>query len=277
MELKHGADNVHFEYAVPWPAPPALPVGELHVDVAVFSERLAIEAKNTVHIDSLYESAVVQVAGALVNAPDKFDAGLVVFLDHDYQITHEFPIFLTDELREQVETIMDAVVEAGKTGQVPERICGKPSDGIGHLCPFIEHCFEGWVEPPPAERGDLSELASEGWVIQRDLRTARGSTQELESAWEEWKARASEATEGMPPGLEIHAGPIRIKRIDVKGRETFSLSKARKSGSWTALDEERFGAFTKIGEPSVRFDLTKTEAESPLDIDYGDASHLDEF
>jgi hypothetical protein len=277
MKAKYGEADVVLEMGIPWPAAPELPIGELHTDIVVLSERLAIEVKNSVWVDSMYESAVQQLAGALHFGRDKLDAGLLVFVDHDLQITHEFPVFLTDELVEQVEEIAAAVIAAGATGQVPERVCGKPADGRGHFCPFIEHCFSDWEAPPASERGDLSELASEGWVIQRDLKTARGSTKELEAQWEAWKEKAAEATEGQPPGLEIMAGPIRLKRIDVKGRETFSLAKARTAGVWGPGDEERFGAFTKIGEPSVRFDLTKTEAEAPLDIDYGDASHLDEF
>ena len=65
------------------------------------------------------------------------------------------------------------------------------------------------------------------------------------------------------------AGPIKVKRIEVMGRETFSLAKARTAGVFGPGDEERFGPFTKIGEPSVRFELAKTEA-APLDIEYGD-------
>jgi hypothetical protein len=218
----------------------------------------------------MYDSAVIQLAGALHFGREHFDSGLVVFLDRDYQITHEFPVFLTDELVESVETIAAAVIEAGKNGTIPERVCSTPADGKGRFCPFIEHCFEGWVPPDPDERADLSQLASEGWLIQRDLKAARGSEKELQERWDEWKERMAAATEGTPPGVELLAGPVKIKRIDVKGRETFSLAKARTAGVWGPGDEERFGPFTKIGEPSVRFDLMRTEAGGDLDIDYGE-------
>jgi len=173
MKAKHGEDNVIEEAAVPWPAPPELPVGELHVDVIVKSERLGIEAKNTKWVDSLFDSAVLQIAGGVHFSPD-LDTGLVVFLDHEYQVTDEFPVFLTDELVEKVETIAAQVVEAGKTGTLPERVCEKPSDARSHLCPFAEHCFSDWAAPPPSEREDLSQLASEGWLIQRDLKAKKG-------------------------------------------------------------------------------------------------------
>src|SRR5262245_55516940 len=67
LAAKYGEENVVFESAVAWPAPPALPIGELHVDIAVTSERLAVEVKSTVHVDSMFDSAVVQLAGALYN------------------------------------------------------------------------------------------------------------------------------------------------------------------------------------------------------------------
>lgn len=267
MAARHGDTNVIFEMGVPWPAPPALPVGELHIDVGVISERLAIEAKNSVYVDSMYESAVLQLAGALHFGREHFDSGLLVFLDNDYQITHEFPVFLTDELIEKVESIAAAVVEAGKSGTIPERICAKPADGRGHFCPFIEHCFKGWVPPPAIERDDLSKLASEAWLIQRDLKAAKGNVGELQERWDEMKAQLSEIE--IPPGVDVFAGPVKIKRIDVKGRETFSKAKATTAGVWTNLDDERFGPFVKLGEPSVRFELYRTEA-GDLDIDYGD-------
>lgn len=274
MRAKHGDANVIPEFAVPWPAPPALPIGELHVDCALIPERLAIEVKNTVWIDSLFDSAVLQVAGA-VHWSDKFDAGLVVFLDHDLQITDEYPVFLNDELIEKVESIAAAVVASDHGGPLPDRVCSKPSEGIGHFCPFIETCFPADESPePPPDAEQWSELASEGWVIQRDLRSAKGQSEALQEQWDDWKLRAIAA--GFPLGDYV-AGPIRVKRTDVKGRETFSKKKAETAGVWTALDDERFGSFVKVGAPSVRFDLTKIEAEAPLDLDFGDASHLDEL
>jgi hypothetical protein len=269
MEAKHGAENVVFEMGVPWPAPPALPVGELHIDVGLLSDRIAIEAKNSIYVDSMYDAAVIQVAGAVHFGAEHFDSGLVVFMDRDYQITHEFPVFLNDELVEKVEAIAAAVIAVGKEGTkaLPERVCGKPADGRGRFCPFIEHCFTGWAAPPAQDRADLSQFASEGWLIQRDLKAAKGNVGELQERWDEWKEKMSEVE--IPPGVEIFAGPIKIKRIDVKARETFSKAKATTAGVWTALDDERFGAFVKIGEPSVRFELYRTEA-GDLDIDYGE-------
>lgn len=266
MAAKHGEENVHFEFPVAWPASPELPVGELHVDVAVMNERLAVEAKNSIWIDSLFDAAVLQVAGA-VYFSEHFDSGLVVFLDHDYQITHEFPVVLTPELEETIQTITAEILEAGKTRNVPERVCQKPGDARGHFCPFAEHCFEGWEPPLPVERPDFSQLASEGWVIQRDLKTAKGNVAEIQARWDEWKALAI-ASE-VPAG-ETLAGNIRMKRTDRKGRETFSMSKARKAGAWTPLHDEIFAPFTKIGEESTTFDLIRTEAGVPLDLDYGE-------
>lgn len=271
MAAKHGEANVRFEHAVPWPAPPALPVGELHIDVGVMSERLAIEAKSSKWIDSMLDAAIIQVAGAVHFSPD-FDAGLVVFLDGDYQITNEYPVFLNDELIEKVEGIAAAVVAAGAGGfsALPDRICEKPSDAISHMCPFADVCFQGWEPPEPLGPADfefdLSKRASEGWIIQRDLRAAKGNVEELQARWDAWKEDMI-ALE-VPSGVEIVAGPVKIKRIDVKGRETFSLAKARTAGVWGPGDEERFGPFTKIGEPSVRFDLTRRDGD--LDLEFGD-------
>jgi hypothetical protein len=235
-------------------------------------ERIEIEVKSSVWVDSMYDAAVLQLAGALHFGRDRFDSGLLVFMDHDYQITDQFPIFLTDELVEKVEEITKAVIEVGLKGPsaLPDRICAKPADGKGHFCPFIEHCFADWQAPEPVVREDFSELASEGFEIQIRLKAAKGNEKSIQAEWDEWKERARADTEAMLPGVEIMAGPIRMKRIDVRGRETFSMAKARTAGMWTHHHDEFFKSFTKLGEPSVRFDLTKTEAGAPLDIDYGD-------
>jgi hypothetical protein len=266
MKAKHGEENVVEEAAVPWPAPPELPIGELHVDVIVKSERLGIEAKNTKWVDSLFDSAVLQIAGGVHFSPD-LDTGLVVFLDHEYQVTDEFPVFLTDELVEQVESIAAQVVEAGKTGTLPERVCEKPSDARSHLCPFAEHCFSDWAAPPAEEREDLSELASEAYLIQRELKAVKGAAGDLQQRWEEMKGRLLAVD--LLPG-ETMAGPIRIRRTDRKSSRRFSLSKAEKAGVWGPIHEETLGSFVSFSEGSTTFDLQKTEAEAPLDLDYGD-------
>lgn len=275
MAAKHGENNVIAEMAVPWPAPPALPVGELHIDVGLLSDRIAIEAKSSKWIDSMFDSAVLQVAGA-VHFSEHFDSGLVVFLDGDYQITHEFPVFLTDELIEQVESIAAAVIEAGQGGfpSLPPRVCEKPSDARSHLCPFADTCFQGWEAPQAAESPELSQLASEGWLIQRDLRAQRGDVKELEAKWEAWKERAIAAE--VPTG-ETMAGSIRIKRVDVRGKETFSRAKAATAGVWQSIHDEIFHPFIKISDGYSTFDLKRTEADGGgLDLDFGDASHLDD-
>jgi hypothetical protein len=271
MKAKHGEENVIEEAAVAWPAPPALPVGELHVDVVVKPDRLGIECKNTAWPDGLFDSAVTQIAGAVHFSPD-IDTGLVVILDSDYQITNEWPVFLNDELIEKVETTAAAVVEAGKSGTLPERVCEKKADARGHFCPFADHCFADHEEEPARDAPELSALASEGWLIYRDLKQKKGETKELQERWDDWKARALEAE--IPPGRTMSNG-IEIKRSDRRGSHSFSLAKARAAGVWQSVHDEVFSAFIGQSSGSTTFDLTRTADAPPLDMDLGDdADHL---
>ncbi len=264
MKAKHGEENIIEEAAIPWPPPPELPIGELHIDVVVKPEKLGIEAKNTKWVDSMFDAAVTQIAGGVHFSPD-LEVGQVVFLDHEYQVTDTFPVFLTEEIVEKVESIAAQVIEAGKTGKLPERVCEKPSDARSHLCPFAEHCFAGYEAPLPADRPDLSELASEGWLIQRDLRAGKASISDLQARWDELKEKLMEA-EILG---ETVAGGIRIKRTDRRPSRRFSLSKAEKAGVWNSMLEENLGDFISISAGSTTFDLTRTEG-ADLDIDYGD-------
>jgi hypothetical protein len=61
---------------------------------------------------------------------------------------------------------------------------------------------------------------------------------------------------GVPEGESL-IGDVIVRRTPTKPRETFQYGNARKAGAWTPLDDERFGPFVRVGEPSERWDVIR--------------------
>lgn len=255
LVAKYGEENVIAEHTVAWPDPK--PIGELHVDFKIIPESMAIECKSSESVDSLFESAVRQIGGPLVWDPD-LETGAVVFLDRDYQETDVFPVILSDELRAEVEGIAEKVVTASRTGELPERICSKPSDGRGYFCPLIDHCFSDWEAPAiPEGRDPLPVLSTNAYLARERYETAKGSYETAEAEWEE--ARDA-LLEELPAGETTVPGLL-VKRTDVADSKRFSLSKAEKAGMWTSVHEELFAPFVSMSGAHSRLTFKRTEGE----------------
>lgn len=267
FEEKYGAANIEHERAVPWPTGNgSLPIGELHEDIYVAPDKLIIEVKSSEQVDGIFDSALLQVKGQL-HFDKEAEMGALMFVDRDYQQTDMFPVVLTDDDREEIEGIAAAVVHAGKTGELPERICSRPADGIQHLCPFIGKCFEGWEPSASDEQPDLAPQATEAYLAQRDLSEAKARLKPLEERWEAAKAALDELE--LPPGLEVATGQLTVKRTAVSGSERMSLSKARKLGLFTEADGERFSSVISHTAGHNRYTIQRV-GDEPLDQDFGD-------
>lgn len=263
LEAKYGGDVEH-ERAVPWPAPPALPIGELHEDIFVPSEKMVIEVKSSESVDSMFDISLRQVKGQVAFDPEA-EVGALVFLDRDYQETDVFPVIVTDEDVADLSAIAAQVVEAGKSGELPERTCSRPQEGIGKLCPFIQDCFAGWEPPETEQRDDLAELAAEAYLAKRDLDQHKAEIKPYEQRYEQARAALEDAD--LPAGETI-AGQIAVKRVLVSSSRRFSLSKAEKLGLFTGNDAERFDSVINHTEGHSRWSFSRV-GDEPLDIDYG--------
>jgi hypothetical protein len=172
----------------------------------------------------------------------------------------DIPVVLTDERREQVEDIAAQVVRAGQTGELPERVCAKPSDARGKMCPFAAQCFADWTPPDVLTLdGDVPAIATELYLARNQRDALKASLAAAESNVR--AAQESLAAAGVQPGEQYELGGVRVRRTQVKGRETFSISKARKSGVWSPLDDERLAPFVKVGDPYDRWTVERIEGE----------------
>lgn len=257
LEPRYGADNVTRQKAIPWPAD-GLPVGELHVDA--FTDGMPWEVKS--HADGTPEPYdFVQLGGAIRFDPDADSKGVLVVIDRDLH-RHYIPVLLTNDLAEQVDEIAAQVVQAARTGQLPERVCEQPSDGRERMCPFVDTCFAGWTPPAPFRLdGDHAELALALERAETAYKTAKTTTNQLDEQRKEVRSQLVEAGLDLQPGVTSvrtvsqEAG-LEITRTQVRGRETFRLNECRQAGYWEQV-EQLLDPFVHVGGPSERWTVKR--------------------
>lgn len=265
FEDRYGRDNVIREKSVAWPR--GLPLGELHTDVVVVSERLAVEVKSSHSPDSLISSALKQLAGE-IHYDDDVDHGALALIDPIDLGEQILPFVLSPEAAAEVEEIAEMVASAGRTGILPDCVCATPGACRGSWCPYTDVAWEGW-EPPAAETldGAAAELATGAWQALRLKRAYKQASEAADKTFKEITAQLLDL--GVTPGREYLSGPLRLLASPVKGRKTFSLSRAEKLNLWTDADDSRFHDLITVGEGHVRWTIQK-EGEAPLVIDFGD-------
>lgn len=263
LRARHGRKNVRVQKAVPWPSE-GLPLGELHQDAYIVSERLPVEIKSHLSGD-VSDSDIIQLAGEIAFDPDADGRGVLIAIDRDLR-RREIPVILNDRLRAEVEGRAAALTEAVLTETVPGRVCEKPSDGRSLLCPFISHCFADW-EPEEdvisLDGPEFAELAETALQAKRRRDETKAAYELAEAEWKE--STAALAEHDWPAGKSVSAG-IQISRSPRKGRTTFRYSEAVKTGAWTDADDERLGAFVHVGDGYDVWDAERVAKPTPEDF-----------
>ena len=234
---KYGADQVILEKPVLWPND-GVPAGELHTDIFVIPERLAVEVKSSAHPDALIDSALLQLAGEVHFDPDA-DKGLLAIVDPNDLSEELLPFKLTAEWVERVEDTARQVVQAGVAGELPARVCAQPSDGIGRFCPFIDTCFADWEPPVTMVSDPKLRVAAVRAYEAKQVRNARRD--EADQADEEYRARLEDLVDaGIDAGVDYQIGALKVRRTVVRGRVTYRVPAAIKCG---AVSEEVLAPF----------------------------------
>lgn len=268
LQAKHGEENVIREKAVPWPAE-GLPAGELHEDAFVVTEGMPYEIKSHLDGDPM-DSDFLQLKGALHFDQDvKEKVGALIVIDRDLK-WEALPVFLRDEDIEEVEQRAADVIRAGKTRELPARVCEKPADARGRMCPFAEVCFAGWERPDPLHLdGDIALVALDLMHAQTRAAAAAKLAKELDA---EKKAIAERLTEwDLVPGLEYSGAGVRVKRTHVDATEKLSLKNLRDAGALTdELDTVLRPFITASGEHD-RWKITPVDEIELDEDDFGEA------
>jgi hypothetical protein len=241
---KYGRDQVILEKAVAWPA------GIAHTDIFVKPEKLAVEVKSTASLVPA-DFHILQLAGEVV-FDDDAEQGALVQVNPSNLVTRTLPMpVVTDELRERVHEIAATVARAADPhSPLPGRVCARPSDAIGRMCPFAETCFTGWTAPDPVElEGELLELVPELDEAESTVKSLRAAVKEAEERRELVRARARRV---LSPGTEYLArdDELVIGITEVSGRTTYDVASAIKLG---VVAESALAPFRRTGKPSERW------------------------
>lgn len=255
LEAKHGKDNVLREVEVEWP------LGTGHADAFVIPDALLVEVKSTVTptlSSPMFDMAVEQLRIYLRYYDPAEQAALILINPSDLSSEQVFQVGLAEG---DVDRI-DAVVELIAAGELPERVCAKPSQAKGRLCDFAVPCFEGWEPDDYAVNESPAVVAAARRLYEAKQKIAAGKG-ELREAEEEKKAAEGELADLVDVGATA-TGPWLVTRTHVRRQPTFSVKAALAAG-YPAESLERFM------QPGAEYDTWRVDkATTPTDIDFGD-------
>lgn len=260
---KYGEEGVIREKPVPWPTK-GLPLGELHTDIFVIDDALAVEVKSSDHPESLLDAAFTQLAGEVHFDPDAEAGALHIISPSNWADEEILPFVLTKQWRDRVEDLAAQVAEAGRGGPLPA--CSQDTPGgcraIG--CPYTNVAWAEWAPPADGQlEGEALEIARSMYEVDRQRRASRTLFDLYD---EEWKQLCASLADLVPAG-RYEAGPLRLTGTAFKGRETFSLAKARKSGVWNEAHDEMLGPFVSVGDGHVRWKVERAGDEPLIPVE----------
>ncbi len=258
LQAKYGADDVVAEKTIPWPA------GLGHADAYIRSEQLLVEAKSRMTMTPT-DDDLLQLA-AYLRFDEEASHGALILVNPSSLEERALPVFLTDELRDEVDDRVDEVVQAAKTRVLPNCVCDTPSGCRNKQCHYTELAWEGWTPPPPEPLdADAKALVGALYQVEQRVRAMKETAAAEVSERDELRERVRELIE---PDREYAADGIRLKLISVKPRETFDVKTAIKAG---VLSEELIEPFRKVGSPSYRWQVEgDPNLSSFLAADYGE-------
>jgi len=263
---QYGAHDIVLEKAVPWPA------GIAHGDIFVRSEKLAVEVKSKADPRPL-DSHILQLGGQVHFDPEA-ESGALVLVDPSNLQERTIPMpVVPDALVEEIERISGEVAGAADpAAPLPARVCSRPSEARGHMCPFAATCFGEWEAPDPIElQGEVAKLALRLVELDATIKATADDVKDWESERDELRSQLRLTLE---PKLDYVLDEEQLIRITpIAGRVTYDITTAIKMG---ALTEAEVADFRREGKGYERWTVRPVPAPGddpvrPLpDLDYGD-------
>lgn len=243
---QYGTDAVVLEKPIPWPA------GIAHGDIYVKPEKLAVEVKSTASkVPEDYH--LLQLAGQ-IHFDSEAERGALIMVNPSNLARRVLPLpALTDALVENVESTAAAVAQAA-AGTLPDRCCERPSDAFGRMCPFPATCFADWEPPAPFElAGDVAVIADELLDLDAEYKQAQENLADVD---ERRRARRADLRRLLEPAREYASDGLHVKITPVRGRVTYDIATAIKTGN---VDEAALEPFKTVGEGYDRFTVKYVE------------------
>lgn len=244
------------QYRVPWP------LGIGHADIFLRDTQSFVEVLSSAHADTgRRRTKLMQAVGYREHAKDVASGPVALVILDPADFSEERIVVspdstLYEELREEMEERVRQVLAWRDEGTLPERVCGKPADAIGHFCLHAGHCFDGWEPEPLAEPADVAavtEIAKQ-WL---DAKRQEDQFKELAKPfYNERKTLEAQLADLIEPGT-WQAGQFEVTRSHVV-RNSFQLGRAELD---SRFPDELLAEFTKTSEHD-RFAIAPTAAGS---------------
>lgn len=251
------------ERKVPWLA------GVGHVDVYATATNTVIEVLSSRYATQAH-SKLLQAIGYAANIDGCKAVCLVIVDPSDLS---EERVVVTEGSEEWERLLgechqrIDEIRVWTETGEMPRRVCSKPSEARGHWCRYSTTCFEGWEPEPLAALDDpeVQRLATDLAHVKAKRKTGAAVDRVLEKSQREIQSRLADLVD---PGTRGIAGTVKLERSS-RTRASFKLALAKED---SRLPAELLEEFTEVSDYDVwTADLLDGAGQlAPAPDDYGD-------
>lgn len=252
---RYGLHDIVLEHPFAWPA------GIGHGDVLVRSEKLAVEVKSKADPRPL-DSHILQLAGQVHWTPEA-ERGALIVVDPSNLSERTIPMpVVPDSLVERIEGIAGEVAAAADpAASLPARVCARPSQARGHMCPFAETCFADWDAPDPIDlQGEVASLANRLVELDATIKRSKDDQKDWESERDQLRAQLRLTLE---PEREYSLDGQQLIRITpIAGRVSYDVPLAIEMG---VLDPAEVDPFRKVGKGYERWTVKAVgEPDEPV-------------
>jgi len=252
-------DDVEEQRDINWP------LGVGHADLFVRSERLLIEVVSTVSPSpKMLGWKIEQLKQYLHYDPEAEHGAVYVINPSSLDGEQILPVTLTDEDRDRITTRV-AMLD---TGELPDRVCRRPSDARSMMCPFSVECFDGWQATPLEEFGEeLDGAVAELERAEDSYRTANANLKEIKKERDQARRMVREYVD-----LDreyVSSDGVRVKVIEIQ-RTSYDIDTAIET---SVVDAALVEPFKTTGNPHERWYVKRLREQPSVsveDFDYGE-------
>lgn len=258
LDAKHGKDNVVRQPSYQHP------LGVGHSDFLIKSERLLVEVKSTqagTLSTPVFDNGVEQLRIAIHFHPDADQGALVMLNPSTLRPAERFKVVNTPEDDDRIDGMFASIAAHIEAERLPDRVCSKPGQARGMMCPFAAECFEGW-EPDPAGEIDDPAVLNAAARLAAIVREERQHNAAIKALDEGKRAAKAELAAVLPEKGETLVGPFLIRTWPVAGRVSVSSKALQAAG----IDPY---PFSQVGSP--RLEVRIDQADEAGNVDYGEA------
>ena len=239
----YGRDDVEHQRQIKWP------LGTGHADFYVRSEKHLIEVTSSDSPSARLLAFKIEQLKQYIHYDPDAEYGAVMEVDSSRpRHARVIRVQLTDEDKERISQR----VEGLQGGEPPERVCARPSQARGMLCPFAAPCFEGWRPTPPEQLSEqLDGLVLDAARCEQSYETAKKRLKESKNERDQARRIVREYVE---PGRDYLSGDgITVRVTDVPDGFTYDTPTAIKAG---AIRESVMADYTKPKKGYERWNWT---------------------